>query len=45
MRNPAVLEGIQAGLADIEAGRLYTHEEVMAYIKETLAALRSQKSK
>lgn len=28
------IEGIKKGLADIEAGCVYTHEEVMAIIEE-----------
>lgn len=28
------IEGIKAGLADIEAGRTYSHEEVMARIQK-----------
>jgi len=32
----AEIEGVKAGLADSEAGRVYSHEYVMAYIEEKL---------
>ena len=35
-RQPEAIESIKAGLADAEAGRLYSHEYVMAYMKEKL---------
>ena len=37
------IESIQAGMEDIEAGRLFTQEEVMIKVNETLDKLRSQK--
>lgn len=33
------IEGIKAGLADEEAGRVHSHEEVMAYMRERLKQL------
>ncbi len=36
----AAIEGIKAGLADIEAGRTHTHEEVMAEIDRKIADYR-----
>ncbi|MBS1504680.1 MAG: hypothetical protein JST32_21650, partial [Bacteroidetes bacterium] len=38
----AIMEGINAGLADAKAGRLYTHEEAMARIQEALDRLRKK---
>lgn len=38
----AIMEGINAGLADIKAGRVRSHEEVMAHIHETLKRLRKK---
>jgi len=34
------IEGIKAGLADIEAGRVHTHEEVMAYMNQKYGHLK-----
>jgi predicted transcriptional regulator len=34
------IEGIKAGLADIEAGRVHSHEEVMAHIHKRLDSLK-----
>ena len=34
------IEGIKAGLADIEAGRTHSHEYVMARMDKTIAELR-----
>jgi predicted transcriptional regulator len=34
------IEGIKAGLADIEAGRTHTHEEVMAHMNEKYGHLK-----
>ena len=36
----AAIEGIKAGLADIEAGRVHSHEEVMARIHKRLDSLK-----
>jgi len=36
------IEGIKAGLADIKAGRVHTHAEVMAYMEEKLNRLRAE---
>jgi predicted transcriptional regulator len=36
----AAIEGIKAGLADIEAGRTHTHEEVMAYMNQKYGHLK-----
>lgn len=36
------IEGIKAGLADIEAGRTHTHEEVMAHMQKSLDRLRAK---
>jgi len=36
------IEGIKAGLADIEAGRTHTHAEVMAYMDEKLNNMRKK---
>jgi predicted transcriptional regulator len=38
----AEIEGIEAGIADAEAGRTHSHEYVMARINETLNRLRSE---
>ncbi len=40
----AAIEGIKAGLADGEAGRVHSHEYVMAYMEEKLNQLRSKKN-
>jgi hypothetical protein len=39
---PEAVEGIKAGLADAEAGRVHSHEEVMAHMQETLNRLREK---
>ncbi len=36
------IEGIKAGLADLEAGRVHTHEEVMARMDKTLKEWRAK---
>jgi predicted transcriptional regulator len=36
------IESIKAGLADIEAGRVYTHEEVMARMDRRLKEWRAK---
>ena len=36
----AAIDGIKAGLADGEAGRIYTHEEAMARINEKMTSLK-----
>jgi predicted transcriptional regulator len=36
------IEGIKAGLADIEAGRVHTHEYVMSEMKKTIGELRKK---
>ena len=36
----AAIEGIKAGLADIEAGRVHTHEEVMAEMNKKIQQFR-----
>jgi len=38
----AEIEGIKAGLADIEAGRVHTHEEVMAHMAKKMDQLRAK---
>jgi len=38
----AAIEGIKAGLADIEAGRTHSHEYVMAYMDEKLKCLKAR---
>jgi predicted transcriptional regulator len=38
----AAIEGIKAGLADVEAGRVHSHEEVMAEMKDRLNQLRAK---
>ena len=38
----AEIEGIKEGLADIEAGRVHTHEEVMAYMAKKMDELRAK---
>jgi hypothetical protein len=38
----AEIEGIKAGLADSDAGRMHSHESVMARIKETLNQLKTK---
>ncbi|HAL81490.1 MAG TPA: hypothetical protein DCO83_04020 [Mucilaginibacter sp.] len=40
----AAIEGIKAGLADGEAGRVHSHEYVMAYMEEKLNRLRAKKN-
>jgi predicted transcriptional regulator len=40
----AAIEGIKAGLADGEAGRVHSHEYVMAYMEEKLNQLRAKKN-
>ncbi|MBS1528818.1 MAG: hypothetical protein JSU01_00805 [Bacteroidetes bacterium] len=39
---PEAIEGIKAGLADGDAGRVRSHEEAMAHIQETVARLRKK---
>lgn len=41
----AEIEGIKAGLADIEAGRVHTHEEVMADMDRKLEEFRKKNGK
>ena len=41
-RELAIVEGIKRGLADIEAGRVTSHEDAMQRIRSTIA--RAQKS-
>ncbi|MEO6851110.1 MAG: hypothetical protein ABI203_09840 [Mucilaginibacter sp.] len=40
----AAIEGIKAGLADGQAGRVHSHEDVMAYMEEKLSRLRAKKN-
>jgi predicted transcriptional regulator len=40
----AAIEGIKAGLADGEAGRVHSHEYVMAYMEEKINQLRAKKN-
>ncbi|MDB5123047.1 MAG: hypothetical protein JWP94_1176 [Mucilaginibacter sp.] len=40
----AAIEGIKAGLADGEAGRVHSHEYVMALMEEKLTQLRAKKN-
>jgi predicted transcriptional regulator len=37
-RETAIVEGIEAGLADMRAGRVIGHDEAMAQIGQTIAA-------
>lgn len=39
-RELAIIEGIQQGLADVEAGRVFSHEEVMAEADAIIAEAR-----
>jgi predicted transcriptional regulator len=39
----AVIEGIKAGLADIEAGRVHSYEYVKAHLEEHIRALAEKK--
>lgn len=39
-RELAIIEGIQQGLADVEAGRVFAHEEVMADADAIIAEAR-----
>lgn len=39
------IEGIKAGLADIEAGRTHSHEYVMAEMKKTMKELRNKNAR
>ena len=41
----AEIEGIKAGLADIEAGRVHSHEEVMADMTQQLEEFRRKNGK
>jgi predicted transcriptional regulator len=36
------IEGIRAGLEDVKAGRVHTHEEVVAFMTEKLDRLRAK---
>jgi len=38
----AAIESIKAGIADVEAGRVHTHDEVMAFMAEKLSRLRAK---
>jgi predicted transcriptional regulator len=38
----AAIEGIKAGIADGEAGRVHSHEYVMAYMEDKLNELRKK---
>jgi predicted transcriptional regulator len=38
----AAIEGIKAGLADVEAGRTHSHEYVMAEMKKKIAGFRQK---
>jgi predicted transcriptional regulator len=40
----AAIEGIKAGLTDGEAGRVHSHEYVVAYMEEKLNRLRAKKN-
>lgn len=40
----AEIEGIKAGLADIDAGRVHSHADVMDYISKKLYAARNSKN-
>ena len=40
----AAIEGIKAGLADGEVGRVHSHEYVMALMEEKLNRLRAKKN-
>jgi hypothetical protein len=39
---PEAIDGIKAGLADGEAGRVHSHEYVMAHVEEKLKRLREK---
>ena len=36
----AIIEGINAGLADVKAGRIYPHEQAIIYITRKLKSLK-----
>jgi len=38
----AAIEGIKAGIADVEAGRVHSHEYVKDYISKKLDSLRAK---
>ncbi|MDB4904050.1 MAG: hypothetical protein JWQ63_3331 [Mucilaginibacter sp.] len=41
----AAIEGIKAGLADVEAGRTHSHEYVMAEMNKKIAEFRKKNGK
>ncbi len=41
----AEIEGIKAGIADSEAGRVHTHEYVMAEMNKTIEGLRKKNAR
>ena len=43
-RELEIIEGIQRGLADMEAGRVTPHEEVMARVDQIIAEARRRKA-
>ena len=43
-REVAIIEGIEAGLADMRAGRVVGHDEAMARIGQTIAAAKKGKA-
>jgi predicted transcriptional regulator len=43
-RELAIIEGIKRGLADMEAGRVVPHEEVMAEARQIIADARKRKA-
>ena len=44
VREAEIVAGIKAGLADMEAGRLVPHEEAMARLEESIAAVERKPS-
>jgi len=36
----AIIEGINAGLADVKAGRIYTHKKAMIHIAQKFESLK-----
>lgn len=42
-RELQIIDSVQQGLADMEAGRVTTHEDVMAQAREVLASARQDK--
>jgi predicted transcriptional regulator len=43
-REVAIVEGIEAGLADMKAGRVVAHDKAMARLEQTIAAAEKRKA-